>query len=144
MYAAIIYLLAFGILHFRNHFVALPLWNIFAKKAPKINNFWINVPIDLKFLGSCFLPLSKILEKFWGRTPPPSRGWGGKFFHIHLFSLFEARVLDILIFKTPSQKFESPNPTSGGGLDWGRRGNFYIIDCFHPKKTCMIKICISC
>ena len=126
-------------------FLLSPLWNIFAKKAPKINNFWINVPIDLKFLVSCFLPLSKILEKFWGRTPPPSRGWGGKFFHIHLFSLFEARVLDILIFETPSQKFESPNPTSGGGLAaGGRRGNFYIIDCFHPKKTCMIKICILC
>ena len=94
---------------------------------------------NFKFLGGCFLPLSKILEKFWGRTPPPSRGWGGKFFHIHLFSLFEARVLDILIFKTPSQKFESPNPTSGGGLDWGRRGNFYIIDCFHPKKLAWLK-----
>ena len=109
------------------------LWNIFAKKAPKINNFWINVPIDLKFLVSCFLPLSKILEKFWGRTPPPSRGWGGKFFHIHLFSLFEARVLDIFNYETPSQKFESPNPTSGGGLG-GRGVIFTLLIVFIQKN----------
>ena len=116
----------------------IALWNIFAKKAPKINNFWINVPIDLKFLVSCFLPLSKILEKFWGRTPPPSRGWGGKFFHIHLFSLFEARVLDILIFETPSQKFESPNPTSGGGLGGGGV-IFTLLIVFIQKKLAWLK-----
>ena len=80
------------------------------------------------------------MEKFWGRTPPPSRGVGGKFFHLYLFSLFEARGLDILIFETPSQNLSHLIQTREGGV----RGNFYIIDCFHPKKICMIKICILC
>ena len=116
------------------HKFTIALWNIFAKKVPEINNIWINVPIALKFLGSGFLPLSKILEKFWGRTPPPSRGWGGKFFHLHLFSLFEARGLDILIFETPSQNLSHLTQTQGGaGVI------FTLLIVFIKKKLAWLK-----